>query len=61
MKVIYTVDFAIEVDAAAKNMAIHRAGERWPELREAVKALGSGVTIKRIRVEGAGKDEGGEE
>lgn len=40
MKVIYTVDFAIEVDAAAKNMAIHRAGERWPELREAVKDEG---------------------
>ena len=61
MKVIYTVDFAIEVDATTRNMAIHQAGEQWPELRQAVEGLGSGVTIKRIAVEGAKKAESSED
>ena len=60
MKVIYTVEFAIEVEATNKTMAVHEAGEQWPELRDQALGVASGVAIKRIRVEGAkGPDDGG--
>ena len=57
---IYTVDFAIEVEASAKSMALHEAGTRWPELDEHIRGVASDIAIKRIRVEGD-KTERGEE
>lgn len=56
MRVIYSVNFEIEVEATTRDMAIHQAGEQWPELREAIEGLGSGVTIKRIQVVGEKAD-----
>jgi hypothetical protein len=58
MRVVYTAEFAVDVDAASKTMAIHEAGKLWPEIEEAVEAHGSNIVIKTIRVERDRQSEG---
>lgn len=49
MKVIYTLDVAIEVGSTSKLMAAHDAGVKWSEMAERLREAGA-ITIKRIRV-----------
>lgn len=61
MRVLYTAEFAVDVDANSKTMAIHEAGKLWPEIEGAVESLGSTIVIKTIKVVGATKADGAAE
>ena len=58
MRVLYTVEFAIDVDAKTRPMALHEAGTQWPVLDEQLRGRASDVTIKKIAVAGGTKAEG---